>query len=136
MNFGRRLLFYDLPVLLYAALIFWLSHRTYTPIERQWLTRAPDKVLHLVEFGIFGVLVFRWIHCAVGVKTLWKVSLWTLLTVGLYAASDEIHQHFRPDRIMSFEDWLADMAGTALGVGFWLAVQRVKKKWLTGRNTL
>jgi len=45
-----------------------------------------------------------------------SILFWPILTGGIYAASDEIHQYFVPGRSCDFLDWLADILGLALGI--------------------
>ena len=55
----RRVVSYDVPVLLYAGLIFWFSSQTNTEREKQLLNVVPDVLLHAVEFGILALLLLR-----------------------------------------------------------------------------
>ena len=111
-----------LPAIAYAALIFALSSTTLPPGAEPLpgLFRL-DKLLHIAEYGILGMLVamaashlapnFRWGHLA------------SLLAGIGYAASDEFHQTLVPGRRGDVWDFLADVLGVALGVliVLWLA---------------
>lgn len=104
------------PAVLYAGLIFWLSHQPTLP-------RAPtsDKVLHVVAYFGLGLLLAR---------ALWLDRAWPrgrVLAVAaalatLYGVSDEWHQSFVPGRHPSAGDVLADALGSALGAGAWGAL--------------
>jgi len=75
-----------------------------------------DKIAHLVEYFVLGVLLFKGIG--------WTVSPSRLATFGfLFAvgasvgALDEIYQSYVPGRMMSILDWYADALGVAVGCG-------------------
>jgi VanZ family protein len=112
--------------LVYMSGIFVLSS---IPGEDLPLPQFPlsDKLAHLVTYGLLGVLIaFRsgltnalrarartpggpltkggWIGPAVGIA---------------YAALDELHQSFVPNRTLSLGDFATDVIGVLLG--FWLA---------------
>jgi VanZ family protein len=106
--------------------IFMLSS---VPGEDLPLPQFPfsDKLAHLITYSLLGALIaFRsGLTDALRGRTLvrhapWTKGGWIALTVGVcYAAFDEIHQSFVPNRNMSLGDFLADVIGLALG--FWLA---------------
>jgi VanZ family protein len=86
-----------------------------------------DKLAHLVTYGLLGALIafrsgltdaLRGRAHLPGAR--WTKGGWIGPTVGiLYAALDEIHQSFVPNRTLSFGDFTADIIGILLG--FWLA---------------
>ncbi len=55
----NNVLKFDLPVLAYAGLIFWLSSRTLTARHKQWLDTISDDLPHALEFGLLALLVLR-----------------------------------------------------------------------------
>jgi VanZ family protein len=84
-----------------------------------------DKIAHVVEYFILGVLLFKGIG--------WTVSTSRTATFGfLFAvgasvgALDEIYQSFVPGRMMSILDWYADILGVALGCGAFVFTRRGK----------
>ena len=86
-----------------------------------------DKLFHGVEYAILGVFLIRTFYLTWTFKT-WRELMWLVLVVGgLYAASDEWHQSFVPNRIACVEDWGADMTGLWVGAAVW---RRRKKNYL------
>jgi hypothetical protein len=66
-----------------------------------------DKLVHMIAFGAFTVLVELavWPH----------VSLLVAIPL-LVSAADELHQAFLPGREASIADWIAGAIGTVLAV--------------------
>ncbi len=127
MSRSRRSL---LLVVAYVLLIFVLSSIP--------SLRAPgpeflpkDKIAHVSEYFILGVLLFKNIG--------WSVSRSRALTFGFLlavgasvGALDEIYQSFVPGRMMSIFDWSADVLGTALGCGIFVFTRFGKHPGKTG----
>ena len=109
------------PVLLYAALIWFLSAHSFSFTWFQNTQKShADKLVHVVEYSIFGALLCR----ALGAQSFLKYSpvrllLAVVLAGALYGASDEFHQRFVPNRDASPYDVLADTVGAALGGWVW-----------------
>ncbi len=124
---------YWAPLAAYAALIFILSSQSH-PDETlpSFIIEASDKVLHAAEYAIFGALsyrAFRW-----GATGPWRTHAVVLAVVAasVYGLTDEIHQWFVPDRESSWQDWLADTLGGAVGV---LVVRAAADWWIAGRES-
>lgn len=95
--------------------MFWLSS---TPGKDLPSITIPffDKIAHGVEFLIFGALVFRAqtrSHPGMRVSRAAIISVCLALT---YAAFDEWHQRFIPDRQVDLSDFLANVAGITVGI--------------------
>ena len=114
----KRKLLYWLPACACAALIFLLSHQSNLLGWR----RLPDVVLHFFEYALFG-LTLAW-GVTLGFRRLFKPSgfLITFCIATLYALSDEYHQTFVPNRVASFGDVAADVAGAVVCLGVVYAV--------------
>lgn len=99
-------------VLLYAILIIGLSS---IPGERVIGVKVLswDKLLHAVEFMIFGILVTRAIVFRMADQV--KIFLIALLIAGIFGALIEVYQILIPGRESSYVDWVADLVGAALG---------------------
>jgi len=75
-----------------------------------------DKIAHVVEYFVLGVLLFRGIGWTVTPSR--AATFGFLFAVGAsVGALDEIYQSFVPGRMMSILDWYADALGVAVGCG-------------------
>ena len=113
----RRWWFFIFPLLGYAALIFYLSSQS------RWIFKLPDffsadKFYHLLEYGVFGVLLARLLEEYDFPPSYRKKITWVLIISFLYGLSDEFHQWFVPGRSATLGDALADSLGG--GLGGWL----------------
>jgi VanZ family protein len=71
------------------------------------------KLAHMTEYFI----LFHLLYNALRDKySFWKASVISILTVFIYASSDEIHQAFIPGRGPSFKDVLIDTAGASIAL--------------------
>ena len=130
---------YWLPLLIWMTLIFSASadaqstehtSRILGPLLRwlwpdisqekielaRWVVR---KAAHLTEFAILAWLWWRALRRPVRRDPRpwsWPVAGLALAGVLLYAASDEFHQSFVPNRTASFIDVTIDTSGGALGL--------------------
>ena len=109
-----------MPVILFAAVIFWFSSRTGVPR----LPGPTDKILHFVEYFIFALLLWRALAGSLTAEFTFRRAVAVFLIASLYALSDEVHQSFVPGRYASIYDWFADVAGI-LGM-ITLMISRVK----------
>jgi len=66
-----------------------------------------DKILHFLEFALFYVLAWK------AFPSRGRFVVFVLAVA--YAATDELHQLAVPTRDASLIDWLADVAGAAVG---------------------
>jgi VanZ family protein len=121
---------YHLPVLIYAGLIFWGSSISSIPAKFPFTIK--DKFLHIGEFAVFGILLTRSAAVMVRSRRQRLILFWILLSGGVFAASDEIHQYFVPGRTCDIYDWLADIVGLALGAAIVYIV--IRKKRVAGDN--
>lgn len=108
------------PVLLYAALIFYLSAQTGHELPR-WSFMRHDKVLHALEYAGFAFLWAR----ALGARRWW----WVVALCMLYAVGDEFHQTFVPGRQGNDPgDLAADLLGSLGGSGAFYAFSRFVRR--------
>jgi VanZ family protein len=102
------------PTVLYMAAIFALSSmpRPPEPLAR---ILSSDKLSHLVEYALFGLLLSR---SLAGSGRRFQTA--GVLSLGaFYGVTDELHQHFVPGRTVDLFDWLADVLGVGLGAVVW-----------------
>jgi VanZ family protein len=100
--------------LVYAALIFYGSSQS------RWFFAPPeffssDKIYHLLEYGIFGVLLARIFEEYGLPPSFQRKTIWVLMISFFYGLSDEFHQWFIPGRFATFGDVLADSLGGGVG---------------------
>src|SRR5262249_21374050 len=108
----------------YAGLIFFLSSRPAVSVSH-------DKVLHTLEYSVFGFLLAAALARQFEFKGLWLV-IWAVLIGTLFGVSDEIHQYFVPGRNCSAADAAADLFGSFLGVLFYVSLSRIQKSVSAG----
>lgn len=81
---------------------------------------GSDKLVHLAAYAILGVLALR--AAAVNAAPPRTLAL-TLAAVAIFAAVDEWHQGFIPNRFADPADWVADVAGATLGIASFAALK-------------
>src|SRR5437660_10953182 len=117
-----RLLTVWLPVLAWAAVIFALSSIPSLSTGLGIWDTILRKGAHVTEYAVLGALLYR---------ALEREPL--ALAAGIvYAATDELHQHFVRGRHGSPVDVAIDAVGVALGMVIWL---RVRERWGRSRST-
>jgi VanZ family protein len=148
----RKFFKYWLPVLVWMILIFSASadagssqrsSRLIRPILLWLFPSMPDDVVfgivlvvrkcaHLGEYAILAILLWRAIRQPVKGDPRpwsWREAWWSVLIVAFYAATDEMHQRFVPNREATVRDVLIDTTGGLFGVLFlWVVVRWCKRK--------
>jgi VanZ family protein len=106
-------LFYGGPVLVYAAMIFYLSSLTRFSEELPSFF-GFDKLVHFFEYYPLGWLICRWLVSAER-PFFRKHAILLTMVVGIsYGLSDEWHQSFVPGRDASLWDALFNASGVAV----------------------
>jgi VanZ family protein len=109
---GRHFLRYWLPVYLYAGLIFiYSSLSSPPPLAPKFL--YGDKLFHLVEYAILGLLLARAAKNSANLRVHFRI--FAVCAAVVYGLSDELHQYFVPERKVELLDVLADGIGAFLG---------------------
>ncbi len=122
----RVYLLYWLPVLIYCYIIFYLS-------SRESITLIPsiqyiDKVIHMAEYGVLGILLFRAFQKTLTYNRSTRIVLLSIIFATIYGISDEIHQSFIPSRTADIYDAIFDLLGAAIAAqGYSLLSKKVKK---------
>ncbi len=111
-----------LPVYLYAFLIFILSSIPKLPQISPDIPNL-DKLLHIIEYGIFGLLLARAFENSSAQFLREKTLILTIIISCLYGITDEIHQAFVPGRESNAWDVLFDTIGALLFV--WIKRKRL-----------
>ena len=110
----RDFMKYWFPVLVWMAIIYFLSSRSHFPMDLPQWFYFKDKVVHMCIFGFLAYLFLRaWLWGQLSRITLLTAGIAVIFTV-LYGASDEFHQSFVPNRDPSVWDLIADMTGAIL----------------------
>lgn len=93
----------------------------------RWFVR---KTAHLTEFGLMAWLAWRALRKPKRNEERpwsWRTAATALSIVFLYAATDELHQSFVPNRTGSVKDVCIDTAGGVLGLAATWACYRRRK---------
>jgi VanZ family protein len=95
-----------------------------------WL--SADKILHLLLFGVYLFLLPEGFRKQVWFAKLRRKPVITSLVIGIvFAFFIEVMQmHVIPGRNGNIYDFLADIAGSLLGVTCWHIIRRNEKKKL------
>ena len=103
-----------LPLILYWLLIFVLTSLPGNDLPN---VKLSDKIEHFLAFGGLGFLLNLSLRIQNKFTLVKKYPAWsTILIVSAYAALDEIHQIWIPDRTCDIKDWMADTVGVTIGV--------------------
>jgi hypothetical protein len=104
-----------LPVVAWAALIFTLSSIPDLGTGLGGWDLALRKAAHVAEYGVLGALLFRALSLAGQPFHAASTVAWAWLIGTVYAASDELHQHFVAGRQAAPLDLVFDAVGVAVG---------------------
>jgi VanZ family protein len=107
--------------LAYWAALFVATHVPLPPLPATGV--GSDKVAHLAAFAGLGFLAALWLSLAVKLTVGRSLLLLAVLTV--YGAFDEWLQQF-VGRFTDFDDWVANVAGAAIGIGVVWVLQVVR----------
>lgn len=123
------LLWYWIPPIACAAGIFYLSSLPHPEqIIPSFLELLGDKALHMVEYGVFGILCFRAFRHAGGPWAEQYALALAIVIAALYGVTDEIHQGYVPFRDASGWDVLADSVGACVATLTWRTVVDLEKE--------
>jgi len=108
-----RLLSLWVPVVVYMAMIFFISALPSAPLPEE----VSDKTGHLAAYVVLGVLSVRAVGGGLPCRVTVPIACLALAIASGYGAFDEGHQWFVPGRSADIVDWYADTAGAAIGLG-------------------
>lgn len=121
----NKIIFYWLPVILWATTIFILSSISdfsSVPGQAEGRSDVLSSIAHIVIFAIMCWLLIRALIVS-GIKKR-KAVAWGFIITIIYGALDEFHQYFVPGREVHLSDWLMD----AIGAFFVLRLYKSKIK--------
>jgi VanZ family protein len=90
------------------------------------------KCAHLTEYAVLALLLWRVLRQPVRKDPRpwrWVDAGLAILFVAIYAASDEIHQVFVPNREGRIADVLIDTSGALIGMLLLWTIGRLSKQW-------
>jgi VanZ family protein len=111
----RLFLLYWLPVIAYMGMIFSLSsiHGSSIPT----FFPGVDKLEHLGEYSLFGLLVGRAIRFTMGpTSRRLRAAVGTIAFGAAVGALDELYQLRVPGRSSDIHDWMTDVGAVTLAV--------------------
>jgi VanZ family protein len=115
-----KLLRFWFPVILYSGIIFLVSS---VPNLRPPLhVTNLDKIVHVIEYGILGILLVRALSATYPNWPFKRLILWTICLAVLNGAGDEYHQSFVHGRECDIFDLLADTVGAIVGACVYLSL--------------
>ncbi len=115
-------LFLIIPLLVWMGVIYYLSSVPGTSIK----TTVPDYLVHMVEYGILAILMYRITVFVCGLSI--KSNIITVILAGFYGVIDEVHQLFVPGRTSTLRDIVFDIIGAVLSLLFlWFIVPKLPK---------
>jgi VanZ family protein len=112
-----RWIWYWLPVVAYASLIFYLSSLPHPEedLPNFLFENLGDKLLHVMEYAVLALLCYRALRWSAGPRMAQQAMLFAIVATSFYGMTDEVHQAFVPLREASWLDWVADTAGAVIG---------------------
>ncbi len=109
-----------------AVAIFVISSMPRVPMPPGYYdVPNADKLLHTLEYLVFGLLLCFAFHSASNPKVSERALVLALVVGLVYGITDEVHQAFVPGRTAS----LIDVAFNSLGVGIALVAFRAWGWW-------
>ena len=79
--------------------------------------QVSDKSGHFAAYAGLATLAVRAVGGGLPCRVAFRVAGLALVIAAGHGAFDEIHQSFVPGRSSDVNDWYADVAGAALGIG-------------------
>lgn len=122
------LIFYWLPVILWAGVIFTFSAFPATRTsEIHWQDFIVKKSAHVIVYFILSVFLYR-AFVSSGFKKI-NAGYISILIAMFYGVSDEFHQSFTPGREPHIRDVIFDTIGATLAIYvIWKILPRAPKK--------
>ena len=126
----KKIIQYQLPFVIWAAFIFWLSSLSKLPHVTTPIVSA-DKFAHVLVFFVLCWFSHRafFFQNAIQFFKRWSLTSAFFITC-LYGYLDEVHQLNVPNRTYDLLDLLAD----AIGALFYVVLFTVLTKYRTSQN--
>ena len=116
-------------LILYCALIYWLSNQSTLPTPE--LFQHQDKVIHAGAYFVMAIFALRALRHVI--SSLAMLLLSSLVFCSVYGMLDEWHQSFVPGRMCDINDWLADTVGAMIFLGwyYWYRLRYFNNRYET-----
>ena len=112
----KKKLFVFTPLIIYWIILFIA---TTLPVQSVPSIAVSDKINHLIAYFLLSILLYLTLIFQRKSVFLFDNAAWATIIIAIfYGAMDELHQMLVPGRFAEVLDWLADSAGTVLGVLF------------------
>ncbi|MBC8207702.1 MAG: VanZ family protein [Desulfobulbaceae bacterium] len=112
------------PLLAVMGMIFYLSHQPFDDLSLPGFF-GFDKILHLFAYSVLAMTVL-WFRSSDSAVSPMNAALWAFTVTLLFGISDEYHQSFIPNRMVSGWDIVADGLGGLLVAVLWLYKQEMR----------
>ena len=116
----RTILIFWLPLVAWLLVIHNFSATPSAELPRVGIPYA-DKVFHMVEYFVLGVLLIRAFDKSEFKVSLAKLAILAIIIASCYGGLDELYQRTRPDRSCDIFDFLADSLGALAGIVIYIA---------------
>ena len=120
-----RFLKFYMPAILWASVIFYLSHQPHLQTPNLGF-RFADKLAHFGVYAILGYLIVRAVTRNRPEKIIPRNFFGSAILAVLYGASDEFHQSFIRGRACEWSDLIADALGGIAAVIIFLWINKRK----------
>lgn len=107
----------------------WVFHLDWSDVQILEMTAIWDypirKLAHMTEFGILAVLLFIAVKYYAQINTMKRRYICAWIAAVVYAASDEFHQLFVPDRSGNLFDVGVDALGVTIALVILYLLRRI-----------
>jgi VanZ family protein len=116
----RTILIFWVPLVAWLLVIHNFSATPATDLPKVGIP-FDDKIFHMVEYFVLGVLLIRAFDKSDFKVSLAKLAILAIIIAACYGGLDELYQRTRPDRSCDFFDFLADSIGALAGIIIYIA---------------
>jgi VanZ family protein len=116
----RTILIFWVPLLAWLLVIHNFSATPSADLPKVGIPYA-DKIFHLTEYFVLGVLLIRAFDKSEFKVSLAKLAILAIIIASCYGGLDELYQRTRPDRSCDIFDFLADSFGALAGIAVYLS---------------
>lgn len=108
-----------------AHIVEGITHKDFTTDSIEAWHHFVRKCAHFTEYAVLGMTVVY--AFSERLKTAKKIVPIALGICAFYAATDEIHQHFIPNRMGTVWDVILDSSGALTGILIFLLITKKKR---------